>query len=88
MYALSQDNPPFQISMLQTTGALQLLVDTAREEHSVAGKAKGKGKGKANSDVELADGRPLLTRILICGMVDYNQEYMRVLTLSQVSCAT
>lgn len=71
LYSLTQDNAPFASALLAQPNALPVLVGIVRADHSAA-EADAKGKGRARKamdeeDDEMADGRALLTRVLVAG---------------------
>ncbi|WVW80287.1 hypothetical protein I302_102265 [Kwoniella bestiolae CBS 10118] len=78
LYSLTQDNPPFRKAVVNYPNALETIISVIEQDHvpvesSQNAKArKGKGKDKqANGDAQddLPDGRALLRRILISGVI-------------------
>ncbi|KAK4685839.1 hypothetical protein P7C73_g4298, partial [Tremellales sp. Uapishka_1] len=76
LYALSVDNPSFKNAMLHHPTALQTLVQVCKQDHapesSSNGRVNGKGKAKndgSEEDQEVGDGRALLLRVLVCGVL-------------------
>ncbi|WVQ78675.1 hypothetical protein IAT38_000762 [Cryptococcus sp. DSM 104549] len=78
LFALSQDNQPFRKALILHPTARQTLVEVAQEDHlpteaNQVKPRKGKGKGKAGAEMEpesdLPDGRALLRRVLVCGVL-------------------
>ncbi|WVF66035.1 hypothetical protein IAT40_000773 [Kwoniella sp. CBS 6097] len=76
LYSLSQDNRPFQKSLVTLPSALETLIAVIKEDHVPIEKnqhtqpKKGKGKDKQivdDSQDDLPDGRALLRRLLVAG---------------------
>ncbi|WVQ93667.1 hypothetical protein IAU59_000743 [Kwoniella sp. CBS 9459] len=76
LYALSQDNRPFQKSLVTLPSALETLIAVVKEDHLPIESSqrtqskKGKGKDKQivdDSRDDLPDGRALLRRLLVAG---------------------
>lgn len=66
---MTQDNFPFVRALLSNPDALPVLIEVARQDHAPLERdLKGKGKAK-DEDQEIGDGRPLLTRVLITGVL-------------------
>ncbi|EIW66481.1 hypothetical protein TREMEDRAFT_70084 [Tremella mesenterica DSM 1558] len=79
LYSLSSDNEPFKLALLRHPMALSTIVDICqvdhtRDSHQTSNrKPNGKGKEKSNGmmddEDELGDGRTLLARLLLCGVL-------------------
>jgi hypothetical protein len=71
LFCLTTDNAPFSSALLAQSNALPVLVRIVKTDHTPAEHdAKGKGRAKKamdEEDDEIADGRALLTRVLIAG---------------------
>ncbi|BEJ10886.1 hypothetical protein CspHIS471_0103080 [Cutaneotrichosporon sp. HIS471] len=71
LFCLTHDNAPFSSALLAQPNALPVLVGIVKADHMPAERdAKGKGRAKKSMDLEddeTADGRALLTRVLIAG---------------------